>query len=205
MKSVLDPLIQSLCTLPGVGPRSATRMAYYLLHQNPNDALHLAKTIADTLHNTTHCQECNTLTQKSPHDEPSICEVCASPSRDRTTLCIVEMPIDMHALEQTKSYQGLYFVLMGAISPLDGIGANDLAFDKLLAYLKKMNFQEVIIASNFTTQGETTAHYLTKYLSEFDILVTRLARGVPTGNELEYTDAQTIASALFDRRAIFKG
>lgn len=204
MKNVLTPLIEAFSALPGIGPRSATRLAYYLLHQHREKADDLASAIQRTLQNVVHCQKCNTFTDQN------ICDICLDPSREQDTLCIVEMPIDLYSLENTHTYKGLYFVLMGAISPLDKIFAENLAFDKLIELIQTSSFKEIIIATNFTTAGETTAHYISELLQNQTLLteksqqmhITRLARGMPKGNELEYTDVQTIAASLFDRRVL---
>jgi recombination protein RecR len=192
--SLIEQLIQALRILPSVGPRSATRMAYHLLHAERHKAKLLAQLILDNLTHVQNCNKCNTFC-----DQP-ICHICQNNKRDTSKLCIVEMPIDVHMLEQTQSYQGLYFVLMGKLSPLDGIGIKDIAFEKMLARACESDVKEVILATSFSAEGETTAFYIADILNKKGIHVSRLARGVPAGSELEYVDVNTIARALIDRR-----
>ena len=193
--NIVEQLINSLRILPGVGPRSATRMAYHLLHNNREKAKNLAEVLLYSLQNIKNCEECNTLC------EDSICHICSNQRRDNSKLCIVEMPIDLHMLEQTQSYHGKYFVLMGKLSPLDGVGPQDIAFEKMLDRAQS-NVKEVILATGFTTEGETTAYYIADILHKKGINVSRLARGVPAGSDLEYVDINTIARALVDRKDI---
>lgn len=201
-QGLLDDLMNALRILPGVGPRSAMRMAYQLLYKKKEQGKYLAHTLLKSLESIHHCQSCNTLS------ETPICQICSNPNRDKTILCIVEMPIDVHMLEQSQSYKGKYFVLMGKLSPLDGVGPKDIAFDDFLTKVMKEQIEECIIATNFTTEGETTAFYLARALCQLEkthqrsIKITRLARGVPSGSELEYVDAHTIARALADRRTL---
>ena len=190
----LEELIEALRCLPGVGPKSAQRMAYHLLQHNPRGATRLSQAIARAFETLRRCERCNNFT------EAEVCERCASSKRDATQLCIVEMPVDLNAMEQTHAYSGLYYVLMGRLSPLDGIGPRELAFDRLLARVGDGVVKEVILATNFTNEGEATAHYLSEMLHARGLKVSRIARGVPVGGEIEYTDAATVAQALIERR-----
>ena len=186
----LEELVEALRCLPGVGPKSAQRMSYHLLQHDPKGA----QAIAGALAHLRHCARCNNFT------EAEICERCLSPKRNASLLCVVEMPVDLLSLEQTHAYSGLYYVLMGRLAPLDGIGPRELAFDRLLARADDGLVKEVILATNFTNEGEATAHYLSERLQAQGVKVTRIARGVPVGGELEYTDAATVAQALIERR-----
>ncbi len=197
--SFIEQLVTALRVLPGVGPRSAMRMAYYLLNQHTNEAKTLANAILDSIEHIGNCSSCNTLCDISANN---LCDICKNDKRDNTKLCIVEMPIDIHMLEQTNSYNSYYFVLMGKISPLDGIGPNNIAFEKMLVRASQLQVQEVILATSFTTEGETTAYYIAEILRKKGVNVTRLARGVPAGSELEYVDTNTIARALVDRKVV---
>lgn len=192
--AALDALIDSLRCLPGVGQKSAQRMAYHLLQHDRGAALRLAQSLETAVSEVGHCQRCYTFS-RAP-----ICEVCLDESRDRQLLCVVESPADQAALERTGSYRGLYFVLMGRISPLDGIGARDIGLPALLDRASDGVVQEVILATNFHAEGEATAHVLSEQLRARGLKVTRLARGVPVGSELEYVDMGTIAHAFMDRR-----
>lgn len=193
--SGLEALIEALRCLPGVGPKSAQRMAYHLLQHDRNGAQRLGDTITHALAAIRHCRRCNTFA------EEDICERCSSLRRDSSLLCVVETPVDMNMMEQTHAYQGLYYVLMGRISPLDGVGARELRLEQLLARVTDGEVREVILATNFTNEGEATAHYITTLLKPKGIGVTRIARGVPVGGELEYVDSGTLAQALRERRA----
>jgi len=190
----LDALIQALRRLPGVGVKSAARMAFHLLQHDRAGALALAQALSQAVGTMRHCARCHTFC------EAEVCAVCLDPERDATRLCVVETPADQSALERTAAYQGLYFVLMGRISPLDGIGPQDIGLQKLLERARDGVVQEVILATNFTAEGETTAHIVSEALKNRGLKVTRLARGVPVGSELEYVDLGTIAHALADRR-----
>jgi recombination protein RecR len=190
----LDGLIEALRRLPGVGQKSAQRMAFHLLQHDRDGAQRLALSLQSAVTNVRHCELCHTFT------EGRVCAICQDPSRDRRQLCVVETPADQAALERTGSYRGRYFVLMGRISPLDGVGARDIGVQQLLARAGDEAVEEVIIATNFTAEGEATAHVLSDALKERGLKVTRLARGVPIGSELEYVDLGTIAHALVDRR-----
>jgi recombination protein RecR len=193
---VLFGLIEALRCLPGVGPKSAQRMAYHLLQHDRKGASRLAAALQGALMGLTHCQRCNTFS------ETELCERCASPKRDATQLCVVETPVDMNMLEETQAYQGLYYVLMGRISPLDGVGPRALGLEKLIDRARDGVVQEVILATNYTNEGEATAHYISTLLTAQGVKVSRLARGVPVGGELEFVDPGTLAQALRERRAL---
>jgi recombination protein RecR len=192
----VDALIEALRCLPGIGPKSAQRLAYHLLQHDRKGAARLGEAIHHALQAVRHCQRCNTLT------ELEICERCASPRRDAALLCVVETPVDMNMMEQTLAYQGLYYVLMGRISPLDGIGARELGLERLLARACDGLVREVILATNYTNEGEATAHYLMSMLKPKGIGVTRIARGIPVGGELEFVDSGTLAQALRERKSL---
>lgn len=194
--SSLEALIEALRCLPGIGPKSAQRMAYYLMQRDRPGAQHLADSLHLALGALRHCQRCNTFT------ETEICDRCASPKRDASLLCVVETPVDMNMMEQTQAYSGLYYVLMGRVSPLDGIGPRELQLEHLLARACDGVVQEVILATNFTNEGEVTAHYLSEMLKSRDIRVSRIARGVPVGGELEYVDPGTLAQAVRERKSL---
>jgi recombination protein RecR len=194
--SSLDELIEALRALPGVGPKSAQRMAYHLLQRDQRAAARLARALGHALEVLRHCERCNTFT------ESAICQRCANPQRDSALLCVVEMPADLAMMEQTHAYNGLYYVLMGRLSPLDGIGPRELKLDKLLARAADSAVREVILATNFTNEGEATAHVIAELLVARGVKVTRLSRGVPVGGELEHTDTGTIAQALVERRSV---
>ena len=194
--STLDELIEALRCLPGVGPKSSQRMTYYLLQHNRNGAARLSAALATALSQIQHCQKCNSFT------EEVLCDLCASPNRDAATLCVIEMPADLMMMEQTQVYRGLYFVLMGRLSPLDGIGPKELYLDRLIKRASDGVVKEVLLATNFTVEGEATAHYIGELLKEKGIRVTRIARGVPVGGELEHTDTGTLAQAVLERREV---
>lgn len=192
--SSLDELVGALRCLPGVGPKSAQRMAYHLLQHDPRGAERLAHALGLALKTLRHCARCNNFT------ETDVCERCLSPNRDPSQLCVVEMPADLNTMEQTHAYRGLYYVLMGHLSPLDGMGPRELAFDRLLARAGDGIVKEVILATNLTNEGEATAHYLSEMLHAQGVKVSRIARGLPLGSELEYSDAASVAQALLERR-----
>jgi recombination protein RecR len=192
--SSLDELIGALRCLPGVGPKSAQRMAYHLLQHDPRGAERLAQALGLALKTLRRCSRCNNFT------EAEVCDRCLSHKRDATQLCVVEMPADLNTMEQTHAYNGLYYVLMGRLSPLDGVGPRELAFDRLLARVTDGVVKEVILATNLTNEGEATAHYLSEILHARGIKVSRIARGLPIGSELEYSDAASVAQALLERR-----
>ena len=190
----LDTLIQALRRLPGVGVRSAQRMAFHLLQHERAGAQQLAEALKAALAGVRHCARCHTFT------ETSVCAICRDPARDARQLLVVETPADLAAIERSGSYRGLYFVLMGRLSPLDGIGPDAIGFAPLLARAAEDGVDEVILATSFTAEGEATAHALAQALTAPGRKVTRLARGVPAGSELEYVDLATLAHALNDRR-----
>jgi len=190
----LEALIQALKRLPGVGVKSASRMAYHLLQHDRAGAQILSQALSQAVQDVGHCERCHTLT------EDPICLTCLDEKRDATRLCIVESPADQSAIERTHTYKGLYFVMMGALSPLDGLGPQDLGVKMLLERASDGIVQEVILATNFTAEGEASAHVLSKALQKRGLQVTRLARGVPVGSELDYVDLGTIAHALADRK-----
>ncbi|MCC6210990.1 MAG: recombination protein RecR [Burkholderiales bacterium] len=192
----LGRLIEALRVLPGVGPRSAQRMAYHLLQHDRAGAEALGSALGEALRTVRHCSLCNSFT------DDEVCQLCRSPRRDPTQLCVVETPADLAMVEQTLSYSGLYFVLMGRLSPLDGVGPRDIGLDRLLARAGDGAVQEVILATNFTNEGEATAHYIAEMLRARGIRSSRIARGVPLGGELEYVDAGTISQAIQDRRSL---
>lgn len=189
-------LIEALRCLPGVGPKSARRMAYHLLERDRTGALHLAESLRETVERIGHCSQCRTLT------ESELCPVCASERRDRELLCVVESPVDVQAVEQSTGYKGLYFVLMGHLSPLDGIGPEEIGLDKLAGRLDEGEIREVILATNPTVEGEATAHYISEMVHDRGITVTRIAHGVPLGGELEFIDGGTLSHAFNGRREI---
>ncbi|QDJ48899.1 recombination mediator RecR [Bordetella hinzii] len=191
----LVALVEALRRLPGVGVRSARRMAYHLLQHDLQGADLLGRALAGAVQNLRHCARCNSFT------EDDICVICANPKRDATQLCIVETPADQNVIESSHGYRGLYYVLMGRLAPLEGVGPRELDFQRVLDRACDGVVQEVILATNFTAEGETTAHFLGEALAERGLRVTRLARGVPAGSELEYVDAGTIAWALMERRS----
>ena len=190
----LDGLIEALRRLPGVGVKSAQRLAFHLLQHDRDGAKRLARALDDAVAKTRHCARCHTFT------EGEVCATCLDPRRDARLLCVVESPADQAALERSGSYAGLYFVLMGRLSPLDGVGAQDIGAAELLERASDGVVQEVILATSFTAEGEVTAHALAQALRARGLKVTRLASGVPAGSELEYVDLGTIAHALVDRR-----
>lgn len=187
-------LVQALRGLPGVGVKSAQRMAFHLLQHDRHAASALAQALTHAVASVRHCSLCHTFT------EAEVCETCSDPARDRGQLCVVETPADQSAIERTGTYRGLYFVLMGKLSPLDGIGPHDIGLAKLRERCEDPALREVILATNFTAEGEATAHVIAEMLKSLGLKVTRLARGVPAGSELEYVDLGTIAHALVDRR-----
>jgi recombination protein RecR len=190
----LDALIESLRRLPGVGVKSAQRMAFHLLQHDREGAQRLAMSLQSAVANIRHCERCHTFT------EDAVCSTCLDASRDATLLCVVETPADQAALERTGSYRGMYFVLMGRLSPLDGVGVHDIGLQHLIDRVAAGEVAEVIVATNFTAEGEATAHVVGEAMKSRGLKVTRLARGVPIGSELEYVDLGTIAHALVDRR-----
>jgi len=193
--SRLEELIAALRCLPGVGPKSAQRMAYHLLQRDRAGAVRLAQCLAAAAGNTRQCSKCNNFC------EQEVCVLCASARRDAGLLCVVEMPADLLMMEQAQCYRGMYFVLMGRLSPLDGIGAKELHFDRLVRRVQEQPC-EVILATNFTVEGDATAHYLANLLQAQGVKVSRIARGLPVGGELEQVDSGTLAQAMLERREI---
>ncbi len=194
--SSLEELIEALRCLPGVGPKSAQRMAYHLLQRDQPGARRLAGALSLALERIRHCEKCNSFA------EETICALCSSPRRDPTQLCVVETPGDLLMMEQAQCFQGLYFVLMGSLSPLDGIGPNELHLDRLVRRASDGVVREAILATNFTVEGEATAHYVGELLRAKGVKVTRIARGLPVGGELEHVDSGTLAQAVIERREV---
>ncbi len=192
--SLLEQLIDALRCLPGVGNKTAQRMAFQLLERNRDKALVLSDCLRDAVANIGHCKRCRTLT------ELDVCRICSSASRHQEQLCVVESPADVMAIESNTEYRGLYYVLMGRLSPLDGIGPEELGLEKLEARLDQEEVEEVILATNSTVEGEVTAHVIGEMARKRGIKSTRLAQGVPVGGELEYLDSSTLAHALAGRR-----
>jgi recombination protein RecR len=192
--SSLDFLAEALRRLPGIGPKSAQRISYHLMQHDREGAAMLGRALTQAVERIHHCRMCNTFT------ENDVCETCLDPERDPALLCVVETPADQLMIEQTLTYKGLYFVLMGRLSPLDGIGPRDIHLERLMQRASDGVVQEVVLATNFTNEGEATAHYISETLKARGLKVSRLARGVPVGGELEYVDAGTIARAMLDRR-----
>jgi len=193
---LLNRLIESLRCLPGVGPKTAQRMALHLLERNREGGTQLASVLAEAMQKIGRCQQCRDLT------ELETCTICANPRRDPAQLCVVESPVDVLAIEQATAYQGRYFVLLGRLSPLDGIGPAELGLDQLAEQLENRPPQEIIIATNPTVEGEATSYYLQRMAKNHHIKVTRIAHGVPLGGELEYTDQSTLAHAFGSRLLI---
>jgi recombination protein RecR len=196
MSPLLQQLIDALKCLPGVGPKSAQRMAFHLLERDRTGAKDLAQALIDAVDNIGHCSTCRTLS------ETETCDICASPSRDNSLLCVVETPADVLAIEQLSEFRGKYFVLMGHLSPLDGIGPEELGLDLLEKRLGSGEVKELILATNPTVEGETTAHYLSEMAAEHHVEASRIAHGVPLGGELEYIDAGTLAHAFSGRQRV---
>jgi recombination protein RecR len=192
----LELLVEALRVLPGVGPRSAQRMAYHLLQHDRDGGERLAHALSAALGSVRRCAKCNNFA------EEELCALCLSPRRDASLLCVVETPADLSMVEQTLSYSGMYFVLMGRLSPLDGVGPREIGLERLLERITGGEVREVILATNFTNEGEATAHYIAEMLRARGVRVSRIARGVPLGGELEYVDAGTISQALLERREI---
>ena len=182
--------------MPGVGPKSAQRMAYHLLQRDLVGAQRLASALTESVVRIRHCERCNNFT------ETPVCELCNSVKRNETLLAVIESPADLVMIEQTHSYDGLYFVLMGRLSPLDGVGPKDIHLDRLVKRAMDGIVGEVVIATNFTVEGEATAHYIGEVLRSRGLKVTRIARGLPVGGEIEHIDAGTLAQALIERREV---
>lgn len=194
---LLDELMEALRCLPGVGPKSAQRMAYRLLHRDRSGGLKLAAVLKKAMNEISHCQDCRTFTEQPR------CNICSNPKRQQNAqLCIIETPADISAIEHTGQFSGRYFVLMGHLSPLDGIGPNEIGLDQLAHYLQQEPWQEVIIATNPTIEGEATASYIAELCAKHNILVTRIAHGVPVGGDLEMVDGTTLSHSLLGRRTM---
>ncbi|MDH5512487.1 MAG: recombination mediator RecR [Gammaproteobacteria bacterium] len=191
---VLEALKQALRRLPGVGPKSASRMAYHLLERDREGARQIAEALTNAVERVGHCRRCNNLS------ETEVCQICSSGRRDKSLLCVVESPSDLVSLDQSGVYNGLYFVLMGRLSPLDGIGPDEIGIPRLESLLDEGSIREVVLATNLTVEGEATAHYISDLVRARHIKATRIAYGVPIGGELEYTDRNTLARALAGRR-----
>mgnify|MGYP000751064119 FL=1 len=196
MSKVLDELIDSIKCLPGVGPKSATRMAYYLLQRDPKGARRLANSILNSFELLGKCTSCNNFS------ETPTCDLCLDPKRNKKILCIIEMPTDLLMFEQTHSFDGMYYILMGRLSPLDGIGPKDLNMGGLYDRCKDEQIEEIVIATNFTKEGDATATYITELLKDLGKKLSRIARGMPSGSEIEYTDSGTLAQAISERKTI---
>jgi recombination protein RecR len=192
----LEQLIEGLRCLPGVGPKSAQRMAYHLLQRDRKGANGLALALDNALQVVGHCKLCNTFS------EQPLCALCASEKRDASLLCVVEMPTDLMMLENTQAYTGMYFVLMGRLSPLDGVGPKEIHLDKLIKRAQDGIVQEVILATNYTVEGDATAHYISELLRTRGVKTSRIARGMPMGGEIEYVDSGTLAQAMMERRSV---
>jgi len=191
---LINQLINSLKCLPGVGAKSAQRMAYHLLERDRNGARKMSHALTQSMEKVGHCQSCRILT------EYELCDICQSAKRDKQVLCVVETPSDVYAIEQSGSYRGTYFVLMGHLSPLDGIGPQQLHLDTLKSRIENEAINELILATNTTVEGEATAHYIVEMLKPYNIKVTRIAHGVPLGGELEYIDGSTLGHAFNGRQ-----
>ena len=195
-KGLLGQLIQNLCCLPGVGPKTAQRMAFYLLQRDRNGAKTLAETLLNAIDNIGHCRQCRTLT------EHALCEICADSSRDNSLMCIVESPADVWIVDQATVFKGLYFVLHGRLSPLDGIGPDELGLDLLEQRLSTGTIKELILATNSTVEGEATAYFISEIAKKHQVQASRIAHGVPMGGELEFIDSGTLSHAFKGRKEI---
>lgn len=193
---LIDELISSLRVLPGVGQKTAQRMAMHLLQRNRQGGRKLAQVLLEAIDKVGHCHECRTLC------ETPVCGICSNPKRNRELLCVIETPADMLAIEQAGSFNGLYFILMGHLSPIDGINPEDLGIDKLIERLKHEEISELILATNATVEGEATAYYITEKAKALNINVSRIAHGVPLGGELEYVDGGTLSQAFSGRKKL---
>ncbi|WP_415888663.1 recombination mediator RecR [Neptuniibacter sp. SY11_33] len=193
---LIQQLINALRCLPGVGPKSAQRMAFHLLERDSEGALSLSAALEKAVAEIGHCSECRTLS------EQDICDICQSETRDKHLLCVIESPVDVLAVEQTGGYNGRYFVLSGHLSPIDGIGPEDLGIDLLLEKVRSNDIRELILATNPTVEGEATAHFIAAQVKDLDVKVSRIAHGVPVGGELEFVDGGTLAHAIAGRRSL---
>lgn len=193
---VVEELVEALRCLPGVGPKSAQRMALHLLERDRPGARQLGEAMNRAMERVRNCRQCRTLT------EEELCHICSSNSRDQSLLCVVESPMDIHAIEQTGSYRGLYFTLMGHLSPIDGVGPEELGMGDLLELVGNKPIREIILANNTTVEGEATAYYIAEQVRERDIVTSRIAHGVPVGGELEFVDGGTLSHAFNGRQAM---
>ena len=193
---LVNQLIEALRCLPSVGPKSAQRMAYHLLERDRSGAENLSMVLDKAVKEVGHCEQCRSLS------EQTVCDICVSSKRDRTVLCVVETPSDVQVIEQSANYKGLFFVLMGHLSPLDGIGPEDIGLDILAQRLDQGEIKEVVLATNFTVEGEATAHYISEMVNARQITASRIAHGVPVGGELEYVNSSTLSHA-FSGRQVF--
>ncbi|WP_415881752.1 recombination mediator RecR [Neptuniibacter sp. QD34_54] len=193
---LIQQLINALRCLPGVGPKSAQRMAFHLLERDSEGALSLSAALEKAVAEIGHCGECRTLS------EQDVCDICQSETRDKHLLCVIESPVDVLAVEQTGGYNGRYFVLSGHLSPIDGIGPEDLGIDLLLEKVRSNDIRELILATNPTVEGEATAHFIAAQVKDLDVKVSRIAHGVPVGGELEFVDGGTLAHAIAGRRSL---
>ena len=192
----LEAVIDALRKLPGVGPKAAQRMAFYLMQHDKTAAQDIAEALITALRRVRHCERCNNFS------EQPVCELCLSANRNDTVVCVVEMPSDVQSIEQTQSFKGRYFVLLGRLSPLDGVGPKEIGLDRLIARASDGIVKEVIVATNFTNEGEATAHYIGEKLMPLGLKVTRLSRGVPAGGEIEYVDIGTLAQSIIERKTV---
>jgi len=193
---LIQQLIDSFRCLPGVGPKSAQRMAFYMLERDRDGAAALAGALSEAIEQVGECSQCRTLSEKE------LCDICESKDRDQSLICVLESPLDVMAVEQTGGYNGQYFVLQGHLSPIDGIGPEELGIDKLIQRALDGEVRELILATNPTVEGEATAHFIAEQLRDESVKVTRIAHGVPVGGELEYVDGGTLAHALAGRRSL---
>ncbi len=194
--TLIERLVQAFRCLPGVGPKSAQRMAFHLLERDREGGRRLSAALLEAMQRVGHCRQCRTLT------EEALCSVCNNEKRDHSVLCIVESPVDVSAIEQGTDFRGRYFVLMGRLSPLDGVGPKDLGLEQLAARLDAGEIEEMILATNSTVEGEATAHYLSDMGRARGIRVTRIAQGIPLGGELEFVDGGTLAHAFSGRHEV---
>jgi recombination protein RecR len=191
----LESVIDSLKKLPGVGPKAAQRMAFHLMQHDKGAAQDIAEALINALSRVRHCDRCNNFS------EQPVCDLCQSANRDESVICVVEMPSDVQSIEQTQSFKGHYFVLLGRLSPLDGVGPKEIGLDRLITRASEDVVKEVIVATNFTNEGEATAHYISEKLIPLGLRVTRLSRGVPAGGEIEYVDIGTLAQSIIERKS----
>lgn len=193
---LIDQLIEAFRCLPGVGPKSAQRMSLHLLERNREGAGKLVEALTAAIDKVGNCSECRTLTE-----EP-VCRICSNPSRNKKLCCVVESPADIFAIEQSGTFRGIYFVLMGHLSPIDGIGPEQLGMSQLVAKVNSQEIEELIIACNPTVEGDATAYYIAEQLKEYDVVVSRIAHGVPVGGELEFVDGGTLSHAFSGRKVM---